>query len=458
MVRKKKKTIAVWLQITGVVLIFIGVPILLVVYQSNKSGLSFQEVINSLLNKGTGKTVEPALSGDFVPYPQFLVPRPAGTAAQGNPMIANVSVVDINGDGADDIIVADISDNSISVILQGQSGTFEEVKIATGIIAPSHVQAFDFDKDGDLDILVSILGMLFPNNDKIGSVALLENTGDLQFTKHILIEKIARASDVRAGDLDQDGDNDLVVAQFGYDDGETRWMENLGNLKFKSHILQTLSGGIHCEIHDFDRDGDLDFAILISQEWEEIYLFVNDGKGDFKPRLIWGSTNSDYGSSSMNLVDLDVDGDMDLLYTNGDAFDYLPPRPRPWHGIQWLENKGDLNFEMHRLTDFGGATFAKAVDIDHDSDMDIFAISAYNMWENTEAQSFIWLENTGNMKYVKHKAGNNPTHLLALDMGDFNGDGETDFVTGGMHTYPPFDRIGRITLWMNVRAEINSSK
>ena len=196
----------------------------------------------------------------------------------------------------------------------------------------------------------------------------------------------------------------------------------------------------------------------IYEEDYEIYMFINDGKANFKPKLIWGSTNSDFGSSSMNMADLDLDGDMDLLYTNGDAFDYLPPRPRPWHGVQWLENKGGMNFEMHRLTDFGGATYAKAIDVDHDGDMDIFAISAYNSWEKSEAQSFIWLENIGGMKYIKHKVGNNPTHLITLAAGDFNQDGETDFVTGGMHTYPPFDRMGRITLWINKWPAIKGRK
>ena len=110
--------------------------------------------------------------------------------------------------------------------------------LADAITAPSHVQAVDFDFDGDKDLLVGVLGMLFPNNDKIGSVVILENNGVSEFTKHIIVEKIARVSDVRGGDLDNDGDMDLAVAQFGYDDGEIRWIENLGNWKFKNHILQ----------------------------------------------------------------------------------------------------------------------------------------------------------------------------------------------------------------------------
>jgi hypothetical protein len=52
---------------------------------------------------------------------------------------------------------------------------------------------------------------------------------------------------------------------------------------------------------------------------------------------------------------LDQDGDLDILYTNGDAFDYIPSLPRPWHGVQWLENLGGLEFTYHRLAAFDGA-------------------------------------------------------------------------------------------------------
>ena len=129
-----------------------------------------------------------------------------------------------------------------------------------------------------------------------------------------------------AADLDNDGDMDLAVAQFGYDDGETRWIENLGNWKFKSHILQNLSGPINVEITDIDSDGDLDIISLVSQEWEEIWCYQNDGQANFRPRLLYKSSNQDFGSSGICMCDADMDGDEDILYTNGDAFDYIPPK------------------------------------------------------------------------------------------------------------------------------------
>ncbi len=449
--KKQKKGIKNFIPVIIIFIVIVGVPLLLLNYQAKRNGMTIGGVIKRIMTK-TGSTEvisdnsERNVTGSKV---DFLTSSPIGQKFTEPPLISHVQAVDLDGDGLLDIVVCDCKNNSVNWIRQYPKGVYTETVLASDLIAPAHVQAIDFDKDGDLDLMVAVLGMLFPNNDKIGSVVILENDGHCHFTKHVVVDKVARVSDVRAGDLDGDGDMDLAVAQFGYDDGETRWIENLGNWKFKSHILQNLSGPINVEIVDIDNDGDLDIVSLVSQEWEEIYCFVNDGKGNFTPKLIWGSSNQDFGSSGISMCDLDKDGDMDILYTNGDAFDYIPPQGRPWHGVQWLENKGNLNFEFHRLCSFTGATNVRAADIDNDGDMDLFVVSEFNLWDKPDAYSLIWLENVGNMQYVKHEIAKVPTHLLCCEPGDFNNDGQIDLVTGGMHTYPPYDRMERVTLWMN---------
>lgn len=446
----KKKSIKNIIPIVIIVLLLIGIPFLLLNYQAKRTGLSKGEVVNRIFNKSDSKSnTELSEENNTAEKIDFLDAMAIGKEYTEPPLIAHVQAVDLDGDELLDVLVCDDRENFVSWIRQYPKGTFTEIILAEDIIAPAHVQAIDFDFDGDKDLMVAALGMLFPNNDKIGSIVILENDGQNKFTKHTVIEKIARVSDVRAGDMDNDGDMDLAVAQFGYDDGETRWMENLGNWQFESHILQYLSGPINVEIVDIDADNDLDIISLVSQEWEEIYCFINEGKGTFKPNLLFGSSNQDYGSSGIALSDLDQDGDDDILYTNGDAFDYIPPQGRPWHGVQWLENQGNLKFEFHRICSFTGATNVRPADVDNDGDLDLFAVSAFNIWDNPKSSSFIWLENDGNQNFVKREITKNPTHLLTCEAGDFNNDGLMDVVTGGMHTYPPFDRMGRITLWIN---------
>ena len=433
-----------------ILLLILGLPYSLLTYQAKHSGMTRGEVLDRIFKSGKEDNAilirDSRTAGEKI---DFLDPSPIGSAFVDPPFISHIQAGDLDSDGFLDVIVCDCRSNSVSWIRQFPAGIFTETILASDMIAPAHVEMIDFDDDGDNDLMVAVLGMLFPNNDKIGSVVILENDGKNNFTKHIIAEKIARVSDVRAGDLDNDGDKDLAVAQFGYDDGETRWIENLGGWNFRSHILQNLSGPINVILVDIDRDKDLDIIALVSQEWEEIYCYINDGKGKFQPKLLYGSSNQDFGSSGIFIADADKDGDDDILYTNGDAFDYIPPQGRPWHGVHWLENKGNLVFEFHRLVNFMGAYNARPFDIDNDGDLDIFSVSAFNLWERPESQSFIWLENTGNMQFVTHNIANNPSHLLSLELGDFNKDGLMDMVTGGMHTYPPNDRMARITLWTN---------
>jgi len=380
----------------------------------------------------------------------FLRPQPIGeaVAALDRPMIANVAVVDLDADGLTDVVAADAATNRVTWVRQAPAGRFSERALAE-VPGPAHVHAVDLDRDGDLDLAVASLGVLFPNNARIGSVVLLENDGSERFTPHVVLGDVPRVADVRSGDLDGDGDLDLSVALFGYDQGETRWLRNDGGWRFASTTLQELSGPINAEVADLDGDGDLDIVTLVSQEWEEIYVHANDGRGGFAPRRIFGASNEDFGSSWISLGDLDGDGDADVVYSNGDAFDYQTTTGRSWNGLQWLENRGGGAFAYHRVADLPGASSPQAADLDGDGDLDIAVVSAYNNWADPNAQSLLWLENDGRARFTLRDVASAPTHLVTLAAGDLTGDGRPDLVTGGMHMSWPYDRLSRLTLWIN---------
>jgi FG-GAP-like repeat len=366
------------------------------------------------------------------------------------PQIAHVAMVDLDRDGLMDVLVCDSLRNLLGWIRQAPKGTFTEQTIA-GVAAPAHVEAIDVDRDGDLDLLVAALGFLFPNNNRVGSVIVFENDGQQRFKSHYIADRVARVADARAADFDGDGDFDVSVAGFGYDDGETSWLENKGGWMFEPHVLQRLSGPINALPLDLNGDKALDIVALVSQEWEEIWGFVNGGTGTFTAKLLWGSTNPDFGSSWISLADLDRDGDADILYANGDAFEYAAPNSRPWQGVQWLENSGNLKFVLHRMVDLQGATSPEAADFDGDGDLDVLIVTSNNDWDNPQAPSLLWLENDGRLNFTVRPLATAPTHLLTLAVGDLDGDKTPDAVTGGMHISRPYDRIGRVTAWFAQR-------
>jgi FG-GAP-like repeat len=383
----------------------------------------------------------------------FFTPEHVGDPIleKRRPQISNVQVVDLDRDGLPDILVCDVIRSQVTWIRQDPRGTYTEIAVGDSIPAPAHVEAIDVDRDGDLDLAVAGLGVLAPSNNRVGSVVILENNGRQQFINRVVADRIARVADVQGADLDGDGDMDFAVAGFGYYAGETSWLENKGDWTFEQHVLLRLSGPINAIVADINNDGRPDIVSLVSQEWEEIWAFLNDGRGQFTSQMIWGSTDTDFGSSWMSILDFDRDSDLDILYSNGDAFDYAPANSRPWHGVQWLENRGSMQFDFHRLADLPGASSPQAVDVDGDADLDVVVVSAYNNWDDPAAMSLVWLENNGRLQFAMHRIASSPTHLITLAAGDLDGNGTMDLVTGGMHISRPYDRLSRVTVWSNRR-------
>jgi hypothetical protein len=374
-------------------------------------------------------------------------PRQIGNPPEGNAWIADVLIVDLDKDGLKDILVADARLNKVSWIRQTSLRVFEEQDIGRPVAAPVHLEVADMNGDGHLDVLVSSMGKVRPNNEKIGAVVVLVNDGTNHFTNRVLLDNVARVTYVAAADFNKDGQPDLIVGQFGYAEGEIRWLENLGNWHFKSHPLLDLPGTIHAPVADMDGDGNLDVVAFVTQGFEEVHFFQGNSLGHFRDRVLWGSTNKDFGGSGLCIADVNNDKKPDIVFTDGDGFDSSTPGPRPWHGVQWLENVGRGQFSYHKVGDFPGAFSPVVVDIDGDGDQDIVCCSGFNDWNDPNAVSLACFENNGKNQFVQRVLAHVPTHLIVLKSAELYNDGHVELVTGCFAFYPPYDRAARVTLW-----------
>ncbi|WP_339743634.1 VCBS repeat-containing protein [uncultured Rubinisphaera sp.] len=374
-------------------------------------------------------------------------PIAIGSEPAGLPLITHVQVIDFNGDGVTEILSCDASLSQITLDSQDALGNWTSKALIENVAAPAHATCVDIDLDNDLDIVVSILGNIYPDDSVVGRVELFEQT-DSGFFRHVLLPDVRRVADVQPGDFDGDGDLDLAVAVFGYSRGEILWLENHGDFQFEDHLLLTAPGTIHLPVSDYDQDGDLDIAAIVSQDEEELWGFENDGQGQFTARRLWFSVNFDLGSAGLVQADLDQDGDTDLILPVGDNLEDYDAYPQPYHGCYWFENLGNWKFEEHRISDLGGTYAADVGDLDADGDFDVVLVSMTNNWQDPQNASVVWLENNGDQTFKTWQIATIPIHLVTVGLGDLNGDQKLDIVAGALNFRRPHERVGRVSAWI----------
>jgi len=344
------------------------------------------------------------------------------------PMVIDIKAVDLGEHHGKGLLICDAEANEVR-LLQREGDGWRETVLAEAPV-PIRTDVVDFDGDGDPDIIVAALGILPPSEELAGKVLLLRQDDDGAFASEVVLEGIGRTTDARAMDVDNDDDPDLVVAVFGGGTvGGILWLENTGSDEFVRHDVLGVSGALNATPVDLDADGRMDFVSLIAQEFEAVVAFMNRGQGSFEQVLLGRAPHPMYGFTGMSLVDLDSDGDTDVLMSNGDALD-TQPDPKPYHGVQWLENRGKLEFRFHDIGRFYGAAVAAAGDVDGDGDLDVIAGSWLNFWDDPRRQSLALFENDGNRGFTQRGVLARPTGIVSLALEDVTGDERVDVIAG----------------------------
>lgn len=347
------------------------------------------------------------------------------------PQILDIQTVDLGRSADHSFLVCDGEQGKVILL---EANTKENIEWHETVLAdielPITTRVLDFTGNGRLDILVAALGELPPTGNLVGKIYVLLQSSDGQFTQHELLAGLGRVTDVQALDLNNSGHLDLVISVFGGGDvGEVFWMENMGNGNYQKHELLTLSGSLNITPVDLNGDGRMDLVSFVAQEHETIIAFINQGRGQFDRLDILSAGHPLFGGTSMTVEDLNQDGRPDIVFTNGDAFD-TQPDPKPYHGVQWLENKGNLKFAVHDIGRFYGAAKVAVGDMNDDGHLDIVASSWHNYWEDDKRQSLIWFENDGTEQFRARPISNDHRGLVPVKLVDLTGNGRLDIVTG----------------------------
>jgi hypothetical protein len=273
------------------------------------------------------------------------------------------------------------------------------------------VFAVDLDEDGDADVLSA------SQNDN--TIAWYENT-DGQGTfgaPRLLTAAAIFAVSVAGADLDGDGDADVLSAS-ALDD-TVGWFENLdGTRDFSARrtITADADGAWSVFAVDVDADGDLD-VLSASQNDQKIAWYENtDGAGAFGPQRVL-TTGAAFAVSVFG-EDLDGDGDIDILSAAaGDA----PNAPQK---ISWFENTDGLGtFGPPQLitADVVSASAAVAVDVDGDGDADVVSASR-------DDNKIAWYEKADGLDDFGAQQIISDTATLALGVlaADVDADGDPD--------------------------------
>ncbi len=323
------------------------------------------------------------------------------------------------------VFVGDVNDNMLYQ-LDYSGNLLDKMQV------PSPPTSMSFGQD---HVDLTLAGLLHPNNMSKGEIVRYNYKGSFEHQLGTsIVDSLIRPVASLDFDFNYDGLIDYLVCEYGNDLGRLSIYFATQASGYRLEIIENVPGSIMVKLHDFNRDGLMDIAALYAQGDEKIMIYYNDGEGnfigDFKMAARFPSV---YGSMYIDLKDFNNDGFMDIIYVNGDNFDYSQIL-KPYHGIRILENDGEDNFEEKYFYPIYGAGKSISKDFDLDGDLDILVSSNFADMENNPERGIIYLQNKGQYVFEPfsfEEAAQNQWNTMTS--ADFDGDGDMDVLVGAMN-------------------------
>lgn len=284
----------------------------------------------------------------------------------------------------------------------------------------SPVSDIAWSADGEL--LALEMGIMEPNDTRKGKLLRM----DAQKQRHLVLDSLQRPVHLDLADLNQDGTPDYLICNFGNETGRLAWYD--GKTR-QEHVLKIAPGARNTLLKDMNNDGLVDIVALMCQAREGVSIFYNKGNGKFEEEIAL-QFSPVYGSSFIDLADMNADGHPDILYTNGDNADYSYSM-KNYHGLRIFLNDGQNHFSEQYFYPIHGAGKVRAADFDADGDLDLAVTAFFTDIGQQPDEGFLFFENKGNLRFeITTFANTGHGKWLVMDVGDLDSDGRPDLVLG----------------------------